>query len=65
MSSAAPTPPRHTVAEDCATLRAAAERTHSESDRRAYVLDMVLVTHPERVSTDADYPDWTPGGERQ
>lgn len=33
-------------AVDCETLRAARERSHSESDRIAYALDMVLITHP-------------------
>lgn len=33
-------------AADCETLRAARERSHSESDRIAYALDMVLITHP-------------------
>lgn len=38
------------------TLHAAAERTHSPSDRIAYAFDEWLVTHPKTpVSTDADY----------
>ncbi|WP_328336833.1 hypothetical protein [Streptomyces violaceus] len=41
------------------TLHAAAERTHSPSDRIAYAFDEWLVTHPKTpVSTDADYAGW-------
>jgi hypothetical protein len=43
------------------TLQAASERTHSESDRLAYAYDLVLLDHTELCSTDADYPNWTPG----
>lgn len=46
-------------------VRKAAARTHSPSDRIAYRLDGWLVTHPDApVSTDLDYPNWTPGGVR-
>lgn len=39
--------------------REAAARTHSESDRIAYALDVRLLTHPNApVATDADYPAW-------
>ncbi|MFJ3200948.1 hypothetical protein [Streptomyces sp. NPDC086989] len=46
-----PPEPLRTAAElkqaaDCETLRAAREASHSESDRIAYALDMVLITHP-------------------
>lgn len=44
------------------TLRAAFETSHSPSDRIAYRLDVALLEHLERVSTEADYPGWTPGG---
>ena len=45
------------------TLHDAAERTHSPSDRLAYALDEWLITHPDApLSTDADYPGWTPTG---
>jgi hypothetical protein len=44
-----------------AVLVEAAARTHSPSDRLAYSMDQALVTHPEWCSTNADYPDWTPG----
>lgn len=41
------------------TLHAAAERTHSPSDRIAYAFDEWLVTHPKTpVSTDDDYAGW-------
>ena len=41
------------------TLRQAAARSHSPSDRLAYALDEWLVTHTEApVSTAADYPEW-------
>lgn len=41
------------------TLAAAAQRTHSPSDRIAYELDACLIGHPDRaVSTDLDYPAW-------
>jgi hypothetical protein len=37
--------------------------TLSPSDRIAFALDARLVAHPSApVSTDADYPNWTPGG---
>jgi hypothetical protein len=49
----------------CAPLLAALAATHSPSDALAYRLDLFLVTHPNApVSTDADYPNWTPGGTR-
>ncbi|MFJ8583682.1 hypothetical protein ACIRD2_03340 [Streptomyces sp. NPDC093595] len=42
-------------------LRDAMAHSHSPSDRIAYALDLHLVTHPDApVSTDADYPGWTP-----
>ncbi|GAA3268101.1 hypothetical protein [Streptomyces lavendulae] len=37
---------RRQQAADCETLRAAREASQSESDRIAYALAMVLVTHP-------------------
>jgi hypothetical protein len=37
---------RRQIDADCETLRAAREASHSESDRIAYALDMVLITHP-------------------
>lgn len=40
------------------TLRLAAARSASPSDRIAYALDEWLVTHPKACSTDADYPGW-------
>ncbi|MEU8829427.1 hypothetical protein [Streptomyces sp900116325] len=47
----------------CAPLLAALATTHSPSDALAYRLDLFLVTHPDApVSTEADYPGWTPGG---
>jgi len=47
----------------CQILDEAAARTTSLSGRAAYLLDGWLVRHPEvPVSTDADYPGWTPGG---
>ncbi|WPO70257.1 hypothetical protein [Streptomyces sp. KN37] len=42
----------------CITLRQAAARTHSPSDRIAYALDQQLLIHPEACSTDATYPGW-------
>jgi hypothetical protein len=65
-----PTPSRDIAAldvplaqlEPAAVLSEAAARTHSPSDRIAYALDGWLVTHPDAlVSTDLDYPNWTPG----
>lgn len=48
-----------------ATLHAAAARSHSPSDRIAYALDEWLVQHTEApVSTNADYPGWTPTKEK-
>jgi hypothetical protein len=48
---------------NCQTLADAAAHTHSPSDRIAYQLDAWLVTHPDApVSTEADYPDFHPGG---
>jgi hypothetical protein len=45
------------------TLVAAEERTHSPSDLLAWRLDEYLVTGPDApLSTEADYPNWTPGG---
>lgn len=45
------------------TLQVAAARTHSPSDRIAYAIDEWLITHPDApVSTEADYPDFHPGG---
>lgn len=45
-----------------ATLLAALAATNSPSDQLAYRLDLWLVSHPDApVSTDADYPTWTPG----
>lgn len=46
----------------CQTLREAAARTHSPSDRIAYALDAYLITHPGTCSTPDTYPGWTPGG---
>lgn len=44
------------------TLRQAAARTTSPSDRLAYSLDEWFVRHPDvPLSTDADYPDFHPG----
>ena len=37
-------------------FRAAAARTHSPSDRIAFLLDAVLVRNQVRVSVDDDYP---------
>ena len=43
------------------TLAAARARTHSPSDQLPYALDAWLVEHHEApVSTEADYPGWTP-----
>ena len=42
----------------------AREHTAAESERIAYALDARLILHPELLATDADYPDWTPGGGR-
>lgn len=39
-------------AADCETLRAAREASHSESDRIAYALAAVLITHPGCCSKD-------------
>ncbi|WP_306317311.1 MULTISPECIES: hypothetical protein [unclassified Streptomyces] len=51
--------------ETAAILLEAAARTNSPSDRIAYRLDGWLVTHPDApISTEADYPNWTPGGVR-
>ncbi|MFF7880941.1 hypothetical protein ACH40F_08320 [Streptomyces sp. NPDC020794] len=48
---------------NCHTLSAAARATHSESDLIAYSMDEWLLRHPKTpVSTDDDYPSWTPGG---
>lgn len=45
------------------TLHAAEALTHSPSDLLAYRIDEYLVTHPDApVSTELDYPNWTPGG---
>lgn len=47
----------------CQVLADAAMRSSSPSDRIAYALDGWLITHPDApVSTDLDYPNWTPGG---
>lgn len=47
----------------CQTLADAAAHSQSPSDRLAYAMDAWLVTHPDApLSTDADYPGWTPGG---
>lgn len=43
---------------------AAREHTAAESERIAYALDARLVLHPELLSTNEDYPAWTPGGAR-
>jgi len=56
---------RATVARQraCQTLWEARLRTNSPSDRVAYAFDVDLIEHPEwPVSTEADYPGWTPGG---
>ena len=59
-----PLPVVESQAESCAVLTAALKATHSRSDALAYRLDLYLVTHPDApVSTEADYPDWTPGGQ--
>ncbi|MEV0322993.1 hypothetical protein ACIBKX_33015 [Streptomyces sp. NPDC050658] len=43
----------------CLVLRQAATKTHSESDRIAYALDVTLLTHPDApVSTNESYPGW-------
>jgi hypothetical protein len=42
-------------------LRKAMKATHSESDRRAYAMDLFLVAHPEVCHTAKDYPGWVPG----
>lgn len=41
-------------------LAEALSETHSPSDALAYALDVVLLAHPERCLTDADYAWWTP-----
>ncbi|MDX2761616.1 hypothetical protein [Streptomyces europaeiscabiei] len=47
-------------------LHAAAERSHSPSDRIAYALDEWLVRHPEApVSTEKTYPGWTPTASKE
>lgn len=45
-------------------LVAALATTHSPSDRAAYIRGLDLLAHPEWCSTNADYPNWTPGGTR-
>ncbi|MFE7580737.1 hypothetical protein ACFU5Y_04115 [Streptomyces gardneri] len=56
--------PAEQVAAEAVLLNALAA-THSPSDALAYRIDLWLVTHPDApVSTDADYPNWTPGGTR-
>lgn len=48
---------------NCHTLSAAARATHSESDLIAYSMDEWLLRHPKTpVSSNEDYPGWTPGG---
>lgn len=47
-----------------AVLLETAARTHSRSDRLAYALDIRMAINDDTVATDADYPDWTPGGAR-
>jgi hypothetical protein len=42
------------------TLRLAAARTHSPSDRIGDSLAAWLIREQVPVSTDADYPAWTP-----
>jgi len=49
--------PRDDVEAD-AVFRLAAERTHSPSDRLAFLLDAQLVHHPELLATDKSYPGW-------
>lgn len=47
-------------------LHAAAARSNSPSDRIAYALDEWLVRHPEApVSTEANYPGWTPTASKE
>lgn len=46
--------------EDRSVLLEAASHTHSESDRLAYGMDLLLLAHPEWCSTEADYPGWVP-----
>ena len=49
--------------EPAAILLEAAARTLSPSDRIGDSYAAWLVTHPDApISTDADYPGWTPGG---
>ncbi len=45
-------------------LRDAMAATNSPSDLIAYAFDAYLLAHPEACSTEADYPGWTPGGNR-
>jgi len=52
------------TADDHVVLSEAFARTHSPSDALAYAMDQVLLDHPEFCSTDATYPNWTPGGAR-
>lgn len=59
---ATPTTPRPLDAA-AEALREGMATTHSDSDRIAYAEALFLVTHPTTpVSTDATYPNWTPGG---
>lgn len=42
-------------------LSAAASRTHSPSDRLAYLMELGLTDRPDCYATEADaYPWWTP-----
>lgn len=56
--------PAAEVAADaaCIVLRQAREASHSPSDQIAFALDERLLAHPDAVATEADYPNWTPGG---
>ncbi|KIF02240.1 hypothetical protein PL81_31230 [Streptomyces sp. RSD-27] len=53
LGASAPEPTTAEQAADCETLRAAREASHSESERIAYALAMVLVTHPGCCTKDS------------
>ncbi len=59
-------PTQRTIADldvSVAVLLAAITETRDPAERLAYREAVYLVEHPEvHVSTDADYPGWTPGG---
>lgn len=49
--------------QQCQVLADAMATHEHDSERIAYAEAIQLLLHPEApVSTDADYPNWTPGG---